>query len=307
MKKSPHFSVKSSKPLPKIQKTKGPSPIPKQAPGTFPMRINKYLAMKGNSTRRGADELIKKKFVIINGRVAVLGDKVEANDVVEIRRNGRSGHGTRDTRSDSDKNIVDTSNAYVYYAFNKPPSVELEVAARSLPLQNVFPVLSLDREARGLVILTNDRRIIDRLTYVPQTAHMGVKDGTSIPASAPSLHVAENARIKEYLIRTHNPLKHNFKEKLEKGVVLDSKNGRIGGRHAVTVECSVHIIKDNLFTLRTTDNGNHIRHVCSLFMAEVADLARIRIGTLSLGTIAEGNFRPIEGEELEIFLKELGL
>jgi pseudouridine synthase len=273
-----------------MKKTKGPSPIPKQAPGTFPMRINKYLAMKGTSTRREADELIKKKFVILNGQIAQLGDKVEATDVVEVRRNGRSGQAQNATK-------------YVYYAFNKPPGIELDVAARSLPLQNVFPVLSLDRGARGLVILTNDKRIIDRLTNVAHPRAI----------SAPSLHVADNARMKEYLIRTHQPLKQNFKEKVEKGVVLDSgknaagKDGRIAGRHAVTVDSTVHIIRDNLFTLRTTDNGNHIRHVCALFMAEVADLARTRIGTLTLGGIAEGQFRQIEGEELEIFLKELGL
>jgi pseudouridine synthase len=303
------------KPIPKSPKfkalpwLKGPSPIPKQAAGTFPMRINKYLAMKGDSTRRGADELIKKKFVIINGRIAVLGDKVEATDVIEVRRNGRSDRSTRTAHSgigDNNKSASTTTfPTYVYYAFNKPPGVELETAARSLPLQNpnIFPVLSLDRSARGLVILTNDRRIIDRLTYVP---HSGT-------ASAPSLHVADNARIKEYLIRTHQPLKHNFKEKVEKGVVLDGsknaadKDGRIAGRHAVTVESTIHIIKDNIFTMRTTDNGNHIRHVCALFMAEVADLARTRIGTLELGSLGSGQFREIKGEELEIFLKELGL
>jgi len=220
MRKSPQFLANSrkfsTKPTPKvlkIPKPKGPSPIPKQPPGTFPMRINKYLAMKGTSTRRDADELIKKKFVIINGRIALLGDKVEASDIVEVRRNGRSGRNTHTAQNsagnygNTDKNSTTMAfPTYVYYAFNKPPGVELETASRNLPLQNVFPVLSLDRAARGLVILTNDRRIIDRLTYVPHTSL----------ASAPSLHVADNARIKEYLIRTHQPLKHNFKEKLEK-------------------------------------------------------------------------------------------
>jgi pseudouridine synthase len=251
-----------------MKKTKGPSPIPKQTPNAFPMRINKYLAMKGNSTRRGADELIKKKFVIVNGRIAVLGDKVEATDVVEIRRNWKA----------------NATEKFSYYVFNKPPNVQLETAVRNLPLQNVFPVLSLDREARGLVILTNDRRIIDRLTNTPHSV------------------------MKEYLIRTHNPLKHNFKEKVEKGVVLGAQSGgKSSSRHTVTVDSTVHIIKDNLFTIRTTDNGNHLRHVCALFMAEVQDFARTKIGTLTLGGIAESQFRQIEGEELEIFLKGLGL
>ncbi|MDP3729541.1 MAG: S4 domain-containing protein [bacterium] len=55
----------------------------------FPIRINKYLAQKNNTTRRGADELIKKKRVFINNRLAVLGDKVQATDVVEFKYRGK--------------------------------------------------------------------------------------------------------------------------------------------------------------------------------------------------------------------------
>ena len=63
----------------------GPSPIPTKAPGEFPMRINKYLGWKGYSTRRGADELIARHMVTINGRFATLGDQVTASDTVEVR------------------------------------------------------------------------------------------------------------------------------------------------------------------------------------------------------------------------------
>lgn len=62
---------------------------------TFPMRINKYLAQKHNSTRRSADDLIKKKQVFINGRLAVLGDKVQATDVVEFRYRGKMPPGSK--------------------------------------------------------------------------------------------------------------------------------------------------------------------------------------------------------------------
>lgn len=56
---------------------------------TFPMRINRYLAQKHNSTRKEADELIKEKKVFINGRQAVLGDKVQATDVVKFQYRGK--------------------------------------------------------------------------------------------------------------------------------------------------------------------------------------------------------------------------
>lgn len=55
----------------------------------FPVRINRYLAQKHNSTRKEADELIREKKVFINGRLAVLGDKVQATDVVEFRYRGK--------------------------------------------------------------------------------------------------------------------------------------------------------------------------------------------------------------------------
>ena len=55
----------------------------------FPMRINRYLALKENSSRRKADELIKRKQVFINGRLAVLGDKVKESDVVEVNFQGK--------------------------------------------------------------------------------------------------------------------------------------------------------------------------------------------------------------------------
>ncbi|OGZ45526.1 MAG: hypothetical protein A3C84_04240 [Candidatus Ryanbacteria bacterium RIFCSPHIGHO2_02_FULL_48_12] len=56
---------------------------------TYPMRINKYLALERNITRRDADELIKKNRVLLNGRLAVLGDQVEARDKVEVRFHGK--------------------------------------------------------------------------------------------------------------------------------------------------------------------------------------------------------------------------
>lgn len=56
---------------------------------TFPMRINRYLALREHSTRRKADELIKKKQVFINGRLAVLGDKVQESDIVKVNFRGK--------------------------------------------------------------------------------------------------------------------------------------------------------------------------------------------------------------------------
>lgn len=102
------------------------------------MRINKYLAWKKISTRRGADELIEKKKVFINGKLAVLGSKVNETDIVETK-----GVKTKE---------------YIYFAYNKPIGIET-----ASPKEGLFPLGRLDKNSHGLMILTNDGRITDQL------------------------------------------------------------------------------------------------------------------------------------------------
>ena len=102
------------------------------------LRINKYLADKKISTRRGADELIKEKKVFINGKLAELGGQVEEGDKVEVR-------GVK-------------AKEYVYFAYNKPIGVET-----ASPKEGLFPLGRLDKNSHGLLILTNDGRITDQL------------------------------------------------------------------------------------------------------------------------------------------------
>lgn len=239
---------------------KGPSPIPHKDPNSFPMRINKYIAWKGFSTRRGADDLINRKAVAINGRIANLGDKVIAEDIVDVR-SGRP-------------------DQYEYYAYNKPrgitsePTLKNKSIIQSIPLRGIFPVAGIDINAEGLVILTNDRRIIDRIQN-PRPNH-----------------------IKEYIIHTVQDLRPNFKEKVEAGFLL--KNG-------LTLNSTVLIKNERLCIIHTTDNGNHIREMCSKFFAEIKDMKRTRFLNINLGAVAPNSYRKIEDEELIAFLRMLGL
>jgi len=102
------------------------------------MRINKYLADKKISTRRGADELIKGKKVFINGKLAELGSQVSETDKVEVR-------GIKE-------------KVYKYFAYNKPIDIETDS-----PKDGLFPLGRLDKASHGLLILTNDGRITDQL------------------------------------------------------------------------------------------------------------------------------------------------
>lgn len=237
------------------------------------MRINKYLAWKGYCTRSGADDLIKKRAVTLNGRLAILGDQVQATDVVELRSKRQP-------------------ETYVYYAYNKPRDITTEPTLRgksigqSITLKGVFPVGGLDVNSEGLVILTNDRRIVNRLLN-PAHSH-----------------------TKEYLVRTVNPLKPNFKEKMEAGVTLGKKNTRGAGQHAAPgapIHCNVHMMRENLFSIRLADSDSHVRQMCSLFFAEIENLTRTEILNIRLEKLPPNSYRKIEGEELKEFLGSLGL
>jgi len=104
----------------------------------YSIRINKYLADKKISTRRGADELVKEKKVFINGKLAVLGSKVSEKDIVEVR-------GVK-------------QKEYLYFTYNKPIGIET-----NSPREGLFPLGRLDKNSHGLLILTNDGRVTDQL------------------------------------------------------------------------------------------------------------------------------------------------
>jgi 23S rRNA pseudouridine2604 synthase len=109
-----------------------------KVPDSFPVRINKYLAWKKISTRRGVDELIKQKKVLVNGKLAVLGSLINEKDIVELR-------GAK-------------IKEYLYFAYNKPVGIET-----ASPQTGLFPLGRLDKNSHGLMILTNDGRITDQL------------------------------------------------------------------------------------------------------------------------------------------------
>ena len=115
----------------------------------FPMRINKYLAHKNLCTRREADTMIEAGKVTINGRKAVLGDKVSETDDVKV---------------------LFRQKKHRYFAYNKPrgiithsPDKDEKDIKQSVPIQGVFPVGRLDKDSQGLIILTDDGRVTDKL------------------------------------------------------------------------------------------------------------------------------------------------
>ena len=220
----------------------------------FPMRINQYLAWQKHSTRRGGDELVQKKQVLINGRFAELGDKVNEKDVVEVLKSKKP-------------------KSYLYFAYNKPAG---ETTDTPIFLnKDIFPLGRLDKDSHGLMLLTNDGRVTDRLLN-PEYAHE-----------------------KEYIVVIKEKLRPNFKQKMEAGVDIEGYK---------TKKCKVEILNNFTFKIALTEGKKHqIRRMCVALRNEVKDLKRTRILNIELGNLPAGSHRAIGGEELNMFLKNLGL
>ncbi len=204
----------------------------------YPIRINKYLSENKISSRREADELIKQGKVMIGDREARLGDMVEESDKVSV--------------SGKTKELV-------YVAYNKPkgivthsPQAGEACIADILKIEpKVFPLGRLDKESRGLIILSNDGRITDRLLN-PEFEHE-----------------------KEYEVRVDRIIDDNFIRKMQQGVKLD------GGY--ITAECVLEKKSDQSFSIIITEGKRRqIRRMCQALGYDVTDLQRTRIMNIRL-------------------------
>ena len=154
---------------------------------------------------------------------------------------------------------------YKYYAYNKPIGIETDS-----PREDLFALGRLDKASHGLLILTNDGRITDSLLN-PKYSHE-----------------------KEYLVKTSNKLRSNFKQKMEAGVNIEGYK---------TKKCKVQILNDFTFRIILTEGKKHqIRRMCSALFQEVADLKRERIMNIKLDNLGLNSLREIKGSELATFL-----
>ncbi len=219
----------------------------------YPMRINRYLALRGQATRRAADKLIAAGKVSINGRIAKLGDKVNAKDKVEIAER--------------------PAIKYTYLTYHKPagePTMERY-------LGKLFPLGRLDKESRGLMILTDDGRLTDRLLN-PDYDHE-----------------------KEYLVSVDKPLKEGVLNRFARGMLIEGETDKT--RPAI-------IDQEDQYTFRITlteGKKHQIRRMCAAWGYTVTDLLRVRIANVELESLGQGKTRPIGGRVLNEFLASLQL
>ena len=246
------------------------------------IRINKCLADKGFATRKGADALIEAGKVFVNGTRAVLGQKVGLEDKVEVRG--------------------DKPQSYRYVAYNKPagyvthsPMEGEKEIGDVFNMDGLFPVGRLDKNSEGLLILTNDGRVTDRLLN-PKYDHE-----------------------KEYAVKISTTVSPSFAKKLESGVNINSPTpparggvpsprGGVVGEKYLTKPCKVNLVDAHHFTIALTEGKKHqIKRMTEALGVSVVSLKRLRIVNIKLGNLKPNTSREIVGKELQTFLKSLGL
>jgi 23S rRNA pseudouridine2604 synthase len=232
----------------------------------WPIRINRYLALHNYCSRREADALIEKGTVLINGKKAKIGDKVNENDKITVNAKEAG-----------------VMKQYVYYAFNKPRGIvshspkdgQRSIKEVTYTADDVFPVGRLDKNSRGLIILTNDGRVNDKLLN-PDRNHE-----------------------KEYVVVVNKPITNIFLKVMRQGVQLEDFK---------TKEAIVEKKDETTFHIVLTEGKKHqIRRMCTALGWEVVDLKRVRIMSVKLGNLGSGQLRKIQGKESEALLASLGM
>ena len=236
------------------------------------MRINKYFTDRGYCSRRAADKLIEARRVKINGRVAVLGDQISPDtDIITV----------------DDKKIAIAAtdeNQRVYLMYNKPfgvtcttdPDTERNIVDAVNHKTRVFPIGRLDKASTGLIFLTNDGDIVNKILR------------------------AQYGHEKEYVVEVGAPFPDSFLKKMSRGV-------DIGGY--ITKPCSVtrgNAIDEKTFTIILTEGKNRqIRRMTASLGFKVKRLHRVRIMNVQIGDLADGAWRDIPPQELATLKKTL--
>ena len=221
-------------------------------------RINKYLSEVGYCSRRAADKLIEEGKVTINGKVPEMGTKIVPGD--EVRVNGQL--------------ISEATEKPVYIAFNKPVGVvcttDTKVERNNIVeyinyAKRVVPIGRLDKAREGLIFLTNDGDIVNKILR------------------------ARNNHEKEYIVTVDRPISPDFVKRMSKGIpILDT----------VTRECVVEQVSKFSFRIILTQGLNRqIRRMCEFLNYEVVKLKRVRIMNIQLDTEI-GQWRYLTDEEM---------
>ena len=223
-----------------------------------PIRLNKFISDSGYCSRREADKMIEQGRVTVNGKRPEVGAKVSARDKVRV-----------------DGNLLEVDAVEpVYLLLNKPAGIETTtdtsqrdniISFTNYP-ERIFPVGRLDKDSEGLIILTNNGDIVNKILR------------------------AGNKHEKEYIVTVDKPINQDFVDRMSNGVSILGVN---------TKKCFVEQLGPNKFRIILTQGMNRqIRRMCEALGYEVQTLQRTRIMHLSLAKIPLGQWRNMTDTEV---------
>jgi 23S rRNA pseudouridine2604 synthase len=224
--------------------------------------LNKFISDTGYCSRREADNLILEGRVVLNKEIARLGNRYNPGDEVEV-----------------DGSLITNNQAKkikrIYLAFNKPAGItcttDEQIAGNIISFINypkrIFPIGRLDKDSEGLIFLTNDGDIVNKILR------------------------ASNDNEKEYIVRVDKPVTPYFVDKMKQGLPI------LG---TVTKPCRVNKIGTHVFSIILTQGLNRqIRRMCECLEYKVISLKRIRIMNVSLDKIPVGKWRYLSEPEMQ--------
>lgn len=224
------------------------------------IRLNKYLSEIGHCSRREADKLINVDRIIVNGQKAVMGQKVTPKDRIEIDGVLVENHQERN----------------VYIAFNKPVGIVCTTDTRveknniidyiNFP-ERIFPVGRLDKLSEGLILLTNDGSVVNKILR------------------------SRNNKEKEYLVEVNKNITTDFIRQMGNGVPI---------LNTVTKNCKLVKVSSTAFKIILTQGLNRqIRRMCEFLGYKVRSLKRTRIMNIKLD-VETGKWRHLSSHELDL-------
>ena len=224
------------------------------------IRMNKAISDSGYCSRRKADTLIEQGRVTLNGEKVSLGDRAMPGD--EIRIDGK---------------LITENDNLVYIALNKPVGItcttDTRVDGNVVDFighkERIFHVGRLDKPSEGLLLMTNDGDIVNKILR------------------------AGNDHEKEYIVKTDRPITADFIKKMGNGVWLEELE-------TLTKKCEVEQISRLVFRIVLVQGLNRqIRRMCEYLGYEVVELKRIRIMNITLGDLPVGKWRDLTTKELQ--------
>jgi 23S rRNA pseudouridine2604 synthase len=225
--------------------------------------LNKFISDTGYCSRREADKLIEAGRVYINNKIARLGDRVLEKDTVVV---------------DGSIMKAPKKEKLVYLALNKPIGIttttEQHVRGNIIDFVNypkrIFPIGRLDKDSEGLIFLTNDGDIVNKILR------------------------AGNKHEKEYIVRVNKPIDGSFIQKMSGGLTIMNER---------TLPCKVSVTGRQTFRIILSQGLNRqIRRMCEALNYNVTSLQRVRIMNIKLDKLAVGKWRLLSEPEINTII-----